>query len=280
LKKILAALYTQPAPIRIGAFILFLLLLWVPFAVPVQRFVTDQNLVSLLTMPWLYLLFLGWVLVWGRGVHGIKNALQHYGMRSPQRWIYDWMGGLGIGYGIVLLLFELQGAIGWMRWHDPVFPVPKLLIEGFVVASIVALAEELFFRGWLLDELERDYRSNLALGMSSFIYALVHCLRWVPASIQIVALTFLGLTLGLAKRVTRNRLGLSVGIHTGLVWCYYVLNVGRFTSYTWKVPVWVTGFERNPLAGVLGMVVMGILCGSLVLSWRYTKAKMRSISET
>lgn len=273
MNKILAAFSTQPAPIRIGAFILILLLFWVPFALPVQQFVTDQNLVSLLTMPWLYVLFLGLVLVWGKGVHGVTNALQHYGMRSPRRWIYDWMGGLGIGYGIVLLLFEMQGAIGWMRWHEPIFPVPKLLIEGFVVASIVALAEELFFRGWLLDELERDYQPNLALGVSSFIYAAAHCLRLVPASIQIVALTLLGLSLGLAKRLTRHRLGLSVGIHTGLVWCYYVLNVGRFTSYTWQVPVWVTGLERNPLAGVVGIVVMGILFGSLVVSWRWTKRK-------
>jgi uncharacterized protein len=273
LKKILAPFSTQPAPIRIGAFILILLLLWLPFAALVQWLVHDQNLVSLLTMPWLYLLFLGLVWVWGKAIHGLPQIFQHYGMRSPQRWIYDWMGGLGIGYGVVLLLFELQGAIGWMRWHEPIFPVPKLLLEGLVIASIVALAEELFFRGWLLDELERDYKPNLALGVSSFIYALAHCLRLAPASIQIVALTLLGLSLGLAKRITRNRLGLSIGIHTGLVWCYYVLNVGRFTSYTWQVPVWVTGFERNPLAGVLGVVVMGILFGSFVFSWQRTNSR-------
>jgi uncharacterized protein len=266
LRQLFTALTTRPAPIRIIAFVLILLLVWVTFALPVQWFVADQNLVSLLTMPWLYLIFLGLLLVWGRWVHDRPNLLQDYGMRQPRRWIYEWLGGLGIGYGVVLLLFELQGAAGWLRWFQPAISVPRLLLEGFGVAAIVGLAEELLFRGWLLDELARDYKPNFALGLSSVIYALLHCLRIVPASVQIIALTFLGLTLGMAKRVTGHRLGLSAGLHSGLVWCYYVLNVGRFFQYTRTAPAWLTGLERNPLAGLLGILTMAILFASLTIA--------------
>jgi uncharacterized protein len=266
LKKLFRQLATQPAPIRILGFTLILLLLWAPLALPIQWLVIDQNLVSLLTMPILYFLFLGLLKVWGHWVHDRPNLLQDYGMRQPYRWLYEWMGGLGIGYGVVLLLFILQGAIGWVRWLNPLVPLPKLMLEGLIVAVFFGLAEEIFFRGWLLDELERDYKPNLALGISSIVYALLHCLRLVPASIQLIALTFLGLTLGLAKRLTGDRLGLSAGLHSGLVWGYYVLNVGQFIQYSDQAPDWLTGLERNPLAGLLGILTMAILFISLTIA--------------
>jgi uncharacterized protein len=276
LRQFFAQLAKQPAPLRITAFAVILLLIWMPFALPLQLFVPDKNLVSLLTMPWLYLLFLGLLLVWGRWVHDRPNLLKDYGMRQPRRWIYDWLGGLGMGYGIVLLIFELQGAIGWTRWVQPSLPVTVLLGQGFIVAALFGWAEELLFRGWLLDEIQRDYSPNLALGISSIIYALLHCLRIAPASVQLIALTFLGLSLGLAKRIARGRLGLSTGLHSGLVWCYYVLNVGQFFQYTHRVPDWVTGLEHNPLAGLLGIITMAILFGSMTIAQKHQSGRHQS----
>jgi uncharacterized protein len=269
MKAFFAKLAHKPAPLRIGWFVLILGLLWAPFALPVQLLVPrvlDQNWAALLTMPWLYLLFIAWAVLWGRWVHGQPNQLKNYGMRQRKRLLYEWLGGLGIGYGVVLLLYELQGAIGWTRWVNPVLAPPTLLLTGLVVATVVAVVEELFFRGWLLDELTRDYKPDLALGVTSVIYALLHCLRIVPASLQLIALAFLGLALGLAKRSTHGRLGLSIGLHSGLVWGYYVLNVGRFFQYTGRAPEWLTGFERNPLAGLLGILTMGLLLWGLSIT--------------
>jgi uncharacterized protein len=244
-----------PTPLRLLSFVLLWGLLWLPIALPIATLIKDKNLVSLITMPILYLIFLFLLQAWGRWGYG-ENLLRRYGMRRSTAWIYEWLGGLGLGYGIVLLLFELQGAVGWIRWFNPTRSMPGLLLEGFLIAALVGLAEEILFRGWLLDELTRRYRPNVALAVSSVIYALLHCLRLVPASIQWVALALLGWALGMAKRVTGDRLGLSAGLHGGLVWCYYVLNVGQLFEYTNKVPIAITGWERNPLAGPIGILTM------------------------
>lgn len=241
----------MPAPLRIFGFLLVLALLWAPFSLPIQWLIKDQNLVSLITMPILYLLFLGLLQVWRDG-----RLLKRYGMRRAKAWIYEWLGGLGIGYGLVLLMYELQGVLGWVQWFNPTKSMPLLMLEGFVIAALIALAEEIFFRGWLLDELSRNCKANTALVTTSAIYAVVHGLRIVPASVQWISLALLGWALGMSKRLTGDRLGLSAGIHGGLVWCYYVLNVGQLFQYTNKVPVWVTGFEKNPLAGVVGILTM------------------------
>jgi uncharacterized protein len=245
-----------PTPLRILSFLLMWGLLWLPIALPIAHLVKDPNRASLITMPILYLIFLGLLQLWGRWGYG-EPLLPRYGMRRATAWIYEWLGGLGLGYGIVLLLFELQGAVGWIRWFNPVRPLPTVLLEGLIVAALVGLAEEILFRGWLLDELTRRYRPNVALAVSSVIYALLHCLRLVPASLQWIALALLGWALGMAKRVTGDRLGMSAGLHGGLVWAYYVLKVGQLFEYTNKVPMAITGWERNPLAGPIGILTMG-----------------------
>jgi hypothetical protein len=57
-------------------------------------------------------------------------------------------------------------------------------------------------------------------------------------------------------------LGPAVGLHGGLVWMYYVLNVGQLIQPTGRVPAWVTGLDGNPLAGVLGItLLLGLAVG-------------------
>jgi uncharacterized protein len=263
--ELLKKLGTAPAAIRIASFVTVLLLLWLIVAVPLHALVRNPNQVSLIAMPVLYGLFLLMLRPWGRSVHHQPQLLRHYGMRQPKPWIYEWLGGLGIGYGIVLLLFELQGAMGWLRWFNPGRSVPQVLLEGLAIAAIIGLAEEILFRGWLLDELKRNLSPNLALAISSVIYALLHGMRLVPASLQWVALFLLGWTLGLSKRLTGDRLGMAAGLHAGLVWCYYVLKVGGFFRYTGTAPLWITGFENNPLAGALGILTMlGLVIGMTI----------------
>jgi hypothetical protein len=237
----------------------------VPLALPIKLLIADANLVSLLTIPLLYLIFLALLQGWGHWGRQADNLLKRYGMRYPKAWIYEWLGGLGMGYGIVLLLFELQGAVGWIDWFNPNRSMPWLLLEGLVIAALISLAEEIFFRGWLLDELQRSYKPNTALAITSMIYALLHSLRITPASVQWISLTLLGWSLGIAKQVTGDRLGLSAGLHGGLVWGYYVLNVGKLFEYTHRGPIWMTGFEQNPLAGVLGILtMMGLAIGLMI----------------
>ena len=65
----------------------------------------------------------------------------------------------------------------------------------------------------------------------------------------------------LAKYKYGDRLGMSIGIHAGLVWAYYIVSVGQLIEYTNKVPVWITGIDGNPIAGVMGLMFLsGLIC--------------------
>ena len=51
-------------------------------------------------------------------------------------------------------------------------------------------------------------------------------------------------------------MGICIGLHGGLVWGYYIINVGEMVRYNDRVPVWVTGIDNNPIAGVMGLIFL------------------------
>lgn len=266
---------------RILAFLLLLGLLWLPFAALIWRLSDDANQTTILAMG---LLFVGFVLLirrWGRWLHRDGQILQTYGLVWNRTNGREGLIGLGLGLASLLLLFSLQSLAGWQAWQAPGFQVLRVLLEGLLVGLGVGLAEELVFRGWILDELERDYNPQVALGASSLVFAVLHFLKPLPEAIrsfpQFPGLVLLGLILVWMKRSTRSqrrtsvslitqpgRLGLPIGFHAGLVWGYYLIQVGQLSAVTGRAPAWVTGIDGNPLAGAIGLVFLG----GLAIYWR------------
>ncbi|MEO1619646.1 MAG: type II CAAX endopeptidase family protein [Cyanobacteria bacterium J06632_3] len=54
-------------------------------------------------------------------------------------------------------------------------------------------------------------------------------------------------------------LGYPIGLHAGLIWGYYIVNVGGLIEYTGRAPTWITGIDNNPLAGLLGVILLGLI---------------------
>jgi uncharacterized protein len=160
-------------------------------------------------------------------------------------------------------LFCIQGIFGWLTWRSPSLPIWQLILEGSATALGVGLAEELFFRGWMLDELERDYQPQVSLVADAGLFAILHFLKPIPVMLQSLpqfpGLCLFATVLIIAKRQQRNLLGMSIGLHAGMVWAYYVINVGKMVEYSGRVSDWVTGINGNPLSGLLGLVFLGLL---------------------
>lgn len=252
-----------PAPARLGLFLLALLLLWVPLAAPIHLLGIDPNLETILTMGLLFVEFLLLLRVWGKKVYGQPYLLKRYGLERTRQNGIELLTALSIGVLLVLCLFAFEGQMGWLVWQPPSMFLPRLILEGLLSALGVGFAEELVFRGWLLDELQRDYRPNIALWTDASIFAVLHfikpfseILRTFP---QFPGLLLLGLTLVWAKRRHRGRIGISIGLHAGLVWGYYIINVGQMTKYTNSVSDWITGVDKNPLAGLMGLLFLGAI---------------------
>ncbi len=247
-----------PTPIRILLFVISLLLLWVPIALPISQAIQDSNLVTILTMPLLYAEFVLLVVLWGRFVYQ-QPLLKHYGFRQPTQSVRNGLVGLGIGLISLLLMFTIQGIFGWVTWQLPQSNFGRIFLEGMVVATLYGVLEELLFRGWLFDEMQRGYSAKTALWATSLIFAGLHCIGPLDKSIQFPALVILGMILIWAKRATNGRLGLSIGLHGGLIWGYYIVNVGQLVKVSNQVPEWVTGIGRNPLQGLVGIVSLGAI---------------------
>lgn len=271
-----------PAPLRILIFLLTLVLLWLPLAAPLYLGGSDRNLISILTLILLYAEFLILIQIWGQKVYHQSQLLKRYGLVRNSANYHNFFRGLIIGLISLFSLFILEGLLGFVRWNIPNFQLIRFILEGFLVGTGVGFAEELFFRGWLLDELQRNYSAKLSLWVSSLIYAGLHFIKPLEEIqrtwLQFPGLVILGLIFvwaklaflpsGIIKGGTENNnltsypsgwLGLPMGLHAGLVWGYYIINVGQLVSYSQQVPDWMTGIDQNPLAGVMGLLCLGAI---------------------
>jgi membrane protease YdiL (CAAX protease family) len=256
-------LATAIAPVRISVFLAILLVIWLPFAAPIYGLVSDPNLVSIMTMLLLYAEFIVLVQLWGRLIYHQSAQLTRYGLVWTQQNGLELLKGLGIALLFLSSLFCLEGLLGWLDWHLNISTLPRVMVEGLGIGLGVGFVEELFFRGWLLDELQRDYRPAFAFGCNSFVYTLLHFIKPVAVLLrtwpEFAGLFLLGLIFIWAKRAGQGRLGFPIGLHVGLVWGYYLIKVGQLIQYNSSIPAWITGIDGNPLAGGMGLLFLGML---------------------
>lgn len=272
---------------RLLAFVAILTLLWVPPYGLIRSLVADRNTVSILATVLLFVEFFALLWFWARWVHQSPHPFRQYGLHLSRSNRLGFLKGLVVGFACLMAMFVIEGALGWVKWRLPSLQFSRIVAEGLLVAIGVGVGEELIFRGWLLDELERDYQPITSLWADSLIFATLHYLKPIREAIkfllgaslslqevlrtlpQFPGLVLLGLLLVWARDA--KGLGQPIGLHAGLVWGYYIVNVGDLAQYTDRVPQWVTGIDSNPLAGVMGM-----LCLGTIALWVRRSARLRA----
>ena len=255
-----------PIPFRILAFLLLLVALWLPFAAPLYLSIADENTQTIVVMLALLLVFLGLLIAWSHWCYQSPlswRAYGIYGLTNDRAQVTDLLQGLALGFAFTFSLFLLAMVCGWVLITPDPAKLSKALLEGSLTGLGVAFAEEIFFRGWLLRELDEGYPPKTALVSNGLVFSALHFLKPLSEIIrtlpQFPALALLGFSLVSIKRHHGDRLGSCIGLHGGLVWAYYIVNVGGLVSYPGSVPEWVTGIDRNPLSGVLGICFLLLL---------------------
>jgi membrane protease YdiL (CAAX protease family) len=145
-------------------------------------------------------------------------------------------------------------------------------------AAIVAVIEELLFRGGIFGGLRKFFYWPLALVLSSIVYALTHFLRRVDFTGEVgwqsglvllghklggfvdfqalvpefLNLTVAGLLLGLAYQRTGN-LYFSMGLHAG--WIFWLKAYGALTARAPHAATWFWG-TRKMIDGWLALIVL------------------------
>ena len=249
---------------RITLFLIFLALLWSPIAITLNSFfAADPNAATIATMGWLFICFIVLQKFWGKYFYGENRLFINYGLNNNRLSWLTLFKGLAIGFCFCWALFITEAILGWVSIAPTDISLLRVVLEGLLSALGIALAEELVFRGWVLWELEQDFRPNQALIISAVLFAVAHFLKPITeiirTAITFPALLLLGIILVWGKKKFQNYLTAPIGIHAGLVWGYYILNVGNLLSYSDRVPPWITGIDGNPIAGVMGLVFMSAL---------------------
>ncbi len=272
----LERLARYPAPARLSIFVLTLLFLWLPIAAPIYGIWGDSNIVSIVTMLALYSEFIFLLRLWGQKVHQQSHPLKSHGLvKTRKNWL-ELLRSIFLGLFSLFCLFLFEGWLGWLTWQMPTKFLANIVLEGLIIALGVGLAEELLFRGWLVDELQWDYGNKVSLWVSSTLYAGVHFVKPLAEIWRTLpsfpGLLLLGLTLGWGRLIHQGRLGFPIGLHAGFVWGYYIINVGNLVRYSGQVPDWVTGIDSNPLAGGMGLLFLSLIALSV---WQIPKFPQR-----
>jgi len=140
-----------------------------------------------------------------------------------------------------------------------------ILINSLLLIFGVGIAEELIFRGWLLEELRNQFGIKKALIFQSSIFSIVHIGFNLPLwqmSCILFGLFLLGIFLAFLRLKNENSLWGCIGLHGGLVGGWFLVNNGLF-EIPKDVPIWLVGpgnINTNPLGGFWGISLLLFLC--------------------
>ena len=195
---------------------------------------------------------------------------------------------LGVGFALGFVSLAIVAAIalaGGARVMEPIDGrLWQRLFGAALTATVVAVLEEVLFRGAIFGALRKAFHWVKALIISSMIYALVHFMQsaspggtvhWysgleiLPQMLRgfadfhqlfpgFLTLTVAGLLLGLAYQRT-GALYFSIGLHAG--WIFWLKSYGILTRAAGSGQDWFWGKGKL----IDGWLALGVMVGVLVV---------------
>lgn len=140
------------------------------------------------------------------------------GFRRPRGWVGDLVLGLALGGVQMAVIFLVEWAGGWLA-VDLLGGAALLRGLGAGVMAValfllVALGEELMFRGYLLVNLREGSGTVLAVGISSALFGIFHALNPNFNLLALINIMLAGLVFAYAWLITGN-LWLPMAYHFG-----------------------------------------------------------------
>jgi len=232
-----------------------------------QRAFRTEFFFRLLWMVLLFGIFI-WMLTIGDHVEEHRIAAQ--GLPRVRGWLKHFMLGCVVGFGLTLL--AVAPIYFWGRLKSvPLMSLRLLPNLGALLLMLLcgALAEELVFRGYPFQHLERAIGALRAVLVFSLVYGLLHLQNPHADAWAIVNSVLIGILLSLAYLRTRA-LWLPWGIHFGWntsLGLLLGLPVSGFRVFSLLLytqpygPKWLTGGDYGVEAAATGALVflLGIL---------------------
>jgi membrane protease YdiL (CAAX protease family) len=217
-----------------------------------------------------------------------RRLYADFGFHLDRKWWLDFGFGLMLGALMITSVLLSMRAVGWLtiaqtattNWRLPFSLVFFLRVVTF---TIVAINEELTFRGYQLKNLAEGFTNKtinsqgaivLAFLFSSAIFGLAHAANPNSTTVSTLNIIMAGLVIGLPYLLT-GELGLSIGLH--LTWNFFQGPVYGFAvsgdsppthlfSIQQTGPILWTGGAFGPEGGLIALLWLIVGCG-LILLW-------------
>ncbi len=172
----------------------------------------------------------------------------------------------GILFALILIILILvpllqKNYISWIGEFSPI-----ILLNSIVLGLGVGFAEEIIFRGWLLEELKFEYGTKISIALQALVFCFVHNLSnenfWNIIGLRL-GFTLLGIFLSLVKIRDKGSLWNCIGIHGGLVGIWFFINNGLI-EFKENTPSFLAGpFTQNipnPIGSFSAILILLLLC--------------------
>ena len=164
---------------------------------------------------------------------------------------------------IILILFPLlqKNYISWIGEFSPM-----IFLNSIALGLGVGFAEEIIFRGWLLEELKFEYGTKISIALQAIVFSFVHNLSneifWDIIGLRL-GFTLLGIFLSLLRIRDKGSLWGCIGIHGGLVGIWFFINNGLI-EFKENTPSFLAGpFTQNipnPIGSFSAILILLLLC--------------------
>jgi len=170
---------------------------------------------------------LGNLLLVDVGLYGFLaiRQLSGTGFDFHFRWS-DWKTGLRELAFFAPFVIGIGLALGFIHPHKNIPPLGRAVVSWIGIFTFVAVLEELFFRAWVQNLLERRVGRHAALVIASVLFGLSHFNKRNPGSVHfnwryVLLATIAGIFYGRAWREQR-RVPASAITHTCVDWLWYL----------------------------------------------------------
>ncbi|XP_065048795.1 uncharacterized protein LOC103992335 isoform X2 [Musa acuminata AAA Group] len=272
--RLISFLHIAERPLfqRVIWFGCMVLVLWSPVVIPllptlVQSWTTrtSNKIAEYACVLGLHVSSMILVVLWGKRIRGYDNPLEQYGLDLTEPRVLGFVKGLIGGMAIVMSVHSINGLLGYasLSWPSGSTSVSLksfinillLGVRGIITATGAALAEELLFRSWLLEEVAVELGYYRAIMISGVAFSLIH--RSLPS---IPGFLLLSLALFGIKQRSNDKIYVPIGVRSGIMITNFTLQTGGFIRYECGTPSWlINTHPLHPFDGVVGLSVCVLL---------------------
>ncbi len=201
---------------------------------------------------------------WAKYRWGTNHPWRCLGLNFEKRYeaIKLFLNGFILAIFLLIILLILLLLNGWIDNFNQLNI--NYLFNAFLLVIGVGFAEELIFRGWLMQEMIFLFGLRKGIIFQAAIFSFAHIrfdlglLPLVPFSL---GLFLFGLVLTLRRTIDKGELWGCIGLHGGLVGVWFLFNSG-LVIFSNETPYYLLGASKelqNPIGGVIGIAALFII---------------------